>query len=420
MPSNEGLGATGRMRPFKVLILGGSYGGLGTALNLLDLCNGRSARFSAAQVEPHDHGKIPVDITIVDERDGYYHLISSPLALASATFAPKVWTKFAEIPALKHVNFVQGSVRTVDPKSRRATVSDTTTGSLRELSYDFLVAATGLRRVWPVVPQSFTRESYLVETDSQIRKVRDAQEGVVVIGGGAVGIEMAAEIKMVMPDQKVTLIHSRDKLCSAEPLPDEFKETCRTKLHEAGVDTILGERVLETEHVSEDGKSVSVLKLSSGRVIRAGEVIYAISRSSPTSQYLPPTAVDEDGYVKITPSLHFPSEISNSQYHFAVGDMAKWSGIKRCGSAMHQGQYAAQNIHQLMLGETQGTKPEFMELSEVPAMMAIAIGKQGVAYYPTEGTKSGEDVLQTFFEDDLGNRICWDHMQLGKEFPCTS
>lgn len=112
------------------------------------------------------------------------HLISSPLALASATFAPKVWTKFDEIPALKHVHFIHGAVKSVDPKSKRATVIETATGSPKELSYDFLVAATGLRRVWPVVPQATTRQGYLAEAESQIQAVQNAREGVVVVGGG--------------------------------------------------------------------------------------------------------------------------------------------------------------------------------------------------------------------------------------------
>jgi hypothetical protein len=56
--------------PFKVLILGGCYGGLSAALNLLDLAEGRAARQGNGAVPGHE-GKIPIDITIVDERDGY-------------------------------------------------------------------------------------------------------------------------------------------------------------------------------------------------------------------------------------------------------------------------------------------------------------------------------------------------------------
>lgn len=113
---------------------------------------------------------------------------------------------------------------------------------------------------------------------------------------------MASEIKLVMPDQKVTLIHSRDKLCSAEPLPDEFKDRCLITLHEAGVETILGQRVLSVEtSQSEDGHAISELTLADNSTLRAGYVIHAISRSVPSTTYLPASSLDSEGYVKVTP-----------------------------------------------------------------------------------------------------------------------
>lgn len=58
--------------PFRVLIAGGSYAGLSSAVNLLDLCHGRSPRMAQeAYVHHPNHKHIPVDITIVDERDGF-------------------------------------------------------------------------------------------------------------------------------------------------------------------------------------------------------------------------------------------------------------------------------------------------------------------------------------------------------------
>lgn len=104
---------------------------------------------------------------------------------------------------------------------------------------------------------------------------------------------MAAEVKLVHPWQKVTLIHSRDKLCSSEPLPDDFKDQCLTALHEAGVETIMGQRVMEV-----DGHR---LKLADGSIVEAGVVIYAISKSVPSTSYFPKDSLDEEGYVKITP-----------------------------------------------------------------------------------------------------------------------
>lgn len=56
----------------RVLILGGCYGGLSAAVNLLDLSQGYSPRMNS---EPYTHHpNLPtfnIEITIVDERDGY-------------------------------------------------------------------------------------------------------------------------------------------------------------------------------------------------------------------------------------------------------------------------------------------------------------------------------------------------------------
>ena len=60
---------------------------------------------------------------------------------------------------------------------------------------------------------------------------------------------MAAELKVVEPSQKVTLIHLRDKLLSSEPLPDEFKDRTLSVLREAGVEVMLNDRVIEIEPV---------------------------------------------------------------------------------------------------------------------------------------------------------------------------
>lgn len=60
--------ASAALRPFRVLVLGGSYGGLAAALDLLDLCAGRKSRSGA---EPVVGREVPIEITLVDERDGF-------------------------------------------------------------------------------------------------------------------------------------------------------------------------------------------------------------------------------------------------------------------------------------------------------------------------------------------------------------
>lgn len=94
--------------------------------------------------------------------------------------------KFKDIPALQTpgLSYVHGSLTAVDCEKRAATISDYGTGKKYEEKYDYLVASSGLRRVWPVVPQSPKREEYLTEVGNHIQDVKSAKEGVVVIGGG--------------------------------------------------------------------------------------------------------------------------------------------------------------------------------------------------------------------------------------------
>ncbi|CAK3923165.1 related to pyridine nucleotide-disulphide oxidoreductase AMID-like [Lecanosticta acicola] len=404
----------------RVLVAGCSYAGIATVVNLLDLCLGKPARGAPHKV-PHELAVkgVPVDIHIVDERDGYLkvHLIGCPLAFASNDAAPKMWVRFEDVPALQHrnVRWTQGSVIKLDADRRVAHVKHSASGELVEYAYDYFVAATGLRRQYPIVPQTLTRKCYLAETGDHIETVKGASEGVVVIGGGAVGIEMAAELKLTQPKVKVTLVQSRDKLLSAEALPDEFKAAALGALQEMDVEVVLGRgRVMETSTVEEDdGSSVQILTLGDGTVLTASHVINAVSTQIPVTSYLPPSVLDNGGLVKINENLRFLDQ-GKSRRHYAIGDIVAWSGIKRCGAAMHMGFLAAQNLHQQMLSEREGIAPDFVTYPEVPPMIALAIGRKAATYAPAEGVHCGAEQMRIFFGDDLGFTGCWNHLKLSE------
>lgn len=201
------------------------------------------------------------------------------------------------------MEFVRGSVTSVDPERKVAQILELQSQQARYEQYDYLIAASGLRRVFPTVPQSLRREDFLSEAKSHRKSVLDAQEGVVIVGGGAVGVEMAAEIKEIDPNQKVTLIHSRDRLLSAEPLPDDFKDRVCDVLRETGIEVILGQRVVDHKAVetSEERRTWN-LTLADGTQLKTGHVMSAISKCVPTSTYLPQDALDQDGYVHIHPT----------------------------------------------------------------------------------------------------------------------
>ncbi|GAW19188.1 hypothetical protein ANO14919_086720 [Xylariales sp. No.14919] len=387
---------------YRVLIAGGCYGGLSAAINLLEKCDAIDSPIS-------------VDITIVDERDGFYHIIGSPLVMASKEYAQKAWVEYKHIKILQrpNVTFVQGTVASVDCQNKTVTISERKTQKTRVENYDFFVAATGLRRAWPVVPQALTRETYLTEVGVHCDKVLNATAPVLVVGGGAVGIEMATELKYVKPSVQVTLAHSRDKLLSAEPLPDMVKDCALELTEQSGVKVLLNHRLSSSTPIKDaDGSVVYEVEFTNGHKMVVSEVITAISNSIPSSTYLPQQALDSDGYVNAQATMHFPVDVPNTESHFAAGDMIHWSGIKRCGGALYQGKIAAWNIHQTMLQQLQGKEPDFLRLGEVPPMIGLAVGKNAISY-GTEGMNYGPQVMQLFFEEDLGFRIVWDHLQLG-------
>ncbi|PPQ79382.1 hypothetical protein CVT25_002652 [Psilocybe cyanescens] len=411
---------------FKVLVIGGAYAGLGAVTNLLDLTHGKRPRFDYSEDPLESEHRIPVEITVVDERDGYMHLIGNPLALADRQYTPKVWQRFTEIPGLRtapNLSFIQGTVTSLCPTTRTAIITKPTApGAPIETltqSYDYCIVATGLRRVWPTVPSALTKATYLAEATAHLERVESAsarQHGVVVIGGGAVGIEMAAELKHAHHELPVTLIHSRARLLSAEPLPDKFAESAAELLEKTGVSLKLSARVLETVKISEEPEHWE-LRLSTGEVMKTAVVITAISGQHPTGiEFLPKEAVDKEGYVQIESNLAIKTL---PEGHFCVGDAVKWSGIKRAGAAMWMGCLAARNIHQRMLVERGEKKKEDIkdsELDPIPPMMALAVGNEAVGYSAAEGVTVGEEVRKMMFGDDLGWSICWNYMKLGEKF----
>lgn len=83
--------------------------------------------------------------------------------------------------------------------------------------------------------------SWMRHTQQQIKEAKR----IILVGGGALGVEYATDIKSVYPDKDITLIHSRQRLL---PNFDERIHTIvKARLEELGVKLVLGERLALTE-----------------------------------------------------------------------------------------------------------------------------------------------------------------------------
>lgn len=85
----------------------------------------------------------------------------------------------------------------------------------------------------------------------------NSADRLVVVGGGAAGVEVATDAKALYPDKTVVLVHSRQEVMNR--FGPELRDAARKGLEELGVELILGERL------AREDKEEGVVVLSSGR-----------------------------------------------------------------------------------------------------------------------------------------------------------
>jgi NADH dehydrogenase FAD-containing subunit len=132
-------------------------------------------------------------------------------------------------------------------------------GSGEEVEYEYLVLATGASGVLPSRVPAETKQEGIELLVAEQDKLRAATD-VVVVGGGAAGIELVADAKARYPEKNVTLVHSRETLLGR--FGPQLGAKALEELERLGVVMRLGERVIASEDVG-DG----TVRLSSGETL---------------------------------------------------------------------------------------------------------------------------------------------------------
>lgn len=158
--------------------------------------------------------------------------------------------------------------------------------------------------------------SYLLQ---HAQKVASSSR-IVIIGAGAVGVQMATDIKELYPEKSVSLVHSRKNVMNRfqTKLHDIIAERC----DELGIQLKLGSRVrLPPGGYPSDGRIFDV-ELESGEKIPADLAIIATGQT-PQSEILKELSnesVGADGFVKVKKTLQLVDETFPNV--FALGDVA--------------------------------------------------------------------------------------------------
>ncbi|KAL8381589.1 hypothetical protein RB595_005733 [Gaeumannomyces hyphopodioides] len=212
------------------------------------------------------------------------------------------------------------------------------------IPYDYLVVATGsgVGAGLPSRVGAADREGGLGRIREVQRRVAAAGR-VVVVGGGAAGVELAADAKARHRDKDVVLVHSRPAVMHR--FGPELQAAALEGLRGLGVEVVLGERA----SVDADGRLVTLLR--SGRKIEC-DLFISCAGQRPASDVLAglsPGSISESGHVRVLPTLQVADDSLPNV--FACGDVADTGTANPNGrAAVKQAEVVADNILAMAVG----------------------------------------------------------------------
>ncbi|KAF5379373.1 hypothetical protein D9615_006582 [Tricholomella constricta] len=265
--------------------------------------------------------------------------------------------------------FVEGTVTSIDPTKDASSV---TLESGEKIDYHVLLLAQGAS--WfgpPAFPRTNDGVNEHIKTlNSQLTKAQD----IVLVGGGAVGIELAGEIKDQWPEKKVTIVHG-DKLLLNDTYPDKPRKAAETSLRARGVQLVLGEFVDFAETAEVEG-----LSTRNGTELKNADFVVQTRGPRPNNDFVSASlgkdSLSERGLIKIRPTL----QLANYDNIFAAGDVIEWKEQKQAAKSSIHGALAGGNIQAFL---NNGAMKPYKGTTE---MIVVTNGKAaGIAYFDLLG-----------------------------------
>lgn len=381
----------------KILILGGGFGGLFTALD------------AAGSGE----------VTLVDEQD---HFLFKPMLYEYLSGEVELWhiaPSFSEL--LDNVRPVRGAATSIDLDAREVRVS----GRPQPLSYDALVLALGATtNYWGVEgAEEFTLPFREVDDANHLRRrMTEALDQVqpdaapqdtraaltfAVVGGGASGVELSTKMADLLRDAvkrralrgepRVIIIEMADHVVPG--MGDEIREYVERELDNHRIEVHTQTRVarvtqnaLTLEHNNRETE-----------IEVAGVVWVAGVRINPAIETLN-VEKDKRGLIIVDPTL----QIRGYKDVFAVGDIAFYPDVAptlagTAQLALQQAHLCARNVHAFLNGEELKTK-HFVELGE-----ALSLGTEHAAVLSAGKVMAGPLARQARFAMYTARLPTWHH-----------
>lgn len=301
----------------RVVIIGGGFAGSLVAQQLE-----RDAQFS---------------VTLIDTKDYFEFTPGILRTIVAPQHMRKIQKKHTDY--LHATQFVRGTVSEVQ--------KDHVIVEKNKIPFDFLVIASGSAYREPIKEADIilaTRAQHLHEA---YHSVEDAQN-ILIIGGGLVGVELAAEIVTHYPGKHIDLVHSGDALIERNPV--KAQHYALQFLQKKGVHVHFHEFISNyKDHVfcSKNGTTYKP------------DVVFSCTGIVPNSSFMKrhfSLVLDDRGFIRVTDSL----EVKGHMNIFAIGDVNALSVEKTAQHAGKQGKCVVKNIRAQIAGrplKTYSSKP---------------------------------------------------------------
>jgi NADH dehydrogenase FAD-containing subunit len=304
-------------RDVSVAVLGGGYAGIAVAKALDQSAN----------------------VTLVEPRESFFHTIAALRGLVQPEWLTRILLPYDRL--LERGRVVRASAVHVD-----GTTVVLSSGA--ELRADFVVLATGARYPYPAKADR-EGDADVVARYTATHHALAAASGVLILGAGSVGIELAGEISTTWPEKRVTILDPLGELLGGRYEPGLASEL-RRQLTDRGVELLLGTSLVEGLPTPPGELGAFTVATDAGTTVDA-DIWFRCFGVDPISDYLAGdlrSSVQLDGSIDVTDELRVPGHETT----FALGDVSTAAVWKQAGPAQLQAQVVAANIRALIAGES--------------------------------------------------------------------
>jgi len=337
-----------------VVIVGGNFAGLAALWKLLAAGN--------------------FQIVLIDQRN-YSEYTPGILRLFCE---PRLFADLAQPLPSSRRNFtcLQGKVTSLDKDKKILTYVQGS--SSKTLAYDYVILATGSTYTAPISPlqQEMTLKGRQQGWNKAHDRLRKATK-IIVLGGGAVGVELAAEIVDHYDKAKqVTLLDAQSSL--VPNFPPSVGAYAQKWLESRGVQVRLGQLLSKWTETS--------CTLQDGTVLEA-DIVYVCFGSRPNSEMVVSTkscSLTQRKNIQVQDTLQVADDKGSrdmSSCIFACGDLASppSSGEDQAFQAETQGKLAAKNVL-TMISSSDSKKlcrypRDVAGIPEMPLLFVLSLGQ---------------------------------------------